>query len=76
MLVVIALGLVLLGYKFLLASRHRALRAERPDQPPVVRSDRVDRLVQLACLCLGWLFTCAGALFLGLLLYVWLRGLR
>ncbi|MDQ3908441.1 MAG: hypothetical protein M3268_08860 [Acidobacteriota bacterium] len=62
-----------LGAYFLLHGFSRELRQRRSNDPedrPVIRSDRVDGLVQIACFVLGGLFLAAGILFVVVLIFV------
>jgi hypothetical protein len=55
------------GLYFILHGFRRELRQRRcdPEAEPVVRSDRVDRVVQIACFVLGGLFAGGGLLIIG-----------
>lgn len=66
---ILIIGSILIGYNFLLHGFSRELRQQRPDDDPVIRSDRIDKLVQIACFVLGVLFL-VGGLFLVILLIV------
>ena len=54
----------LVGGWFLRASFSRELRQRRadPEDPPVVRPDETDRLIKIACFCLGAPMLIAGLL--------------
>jgi hypothetical protein len=63
--------MVIGGLWFLRASSSRGLRQRRadPEDPPVVRSDGTDRLIKIACFCLGAPMLIAGLLVTFLLLF-------
>ncbi len=65
-------GFFVPGAYFLSRGFSRELRQRRsdPEDPPVIRSDRVDRLVQIACFALGGLFLAVGILFVAMLIFV------
>jgi hypothetical protein len=55
------------GLYFILHGFRRELRQRRsdPEAEPVVRSDRADKVVQIACFVLGGLFVGGGLLIIG-----------
>lgn len=71
---IIFVGMILLGYRFLLAGFIKEIRQSRPyEDEPVIRSEKVDRVVKIACFVLGSLFLVTGALLLALLIGEWLK---
>ena len=66
----IAVGQLLLGYSFVQAGFRREIRQSRadPEDAPVIRSDKVDRLVQSACFVVGALFIVVGLFMLVILI--------
>jgi len=62
----IIVGLILIGGYFIRYGLSRELRQRRadPEDDPVIRSDKVDKLVKVACFTLGGLFLVVGLLLL------------
>jgi hypothetical protein len=58
----IIVGLILMGGYFIWHGTSRELRQRRadPQDDPVIRSARVDKLVKVACFTLGGLFLAVG----------------
>ena len=69
----IAVGQIIMGCYILMGGFSRELRQRRPDDAPVIRSDRVDRLVQIACFVLGALFIVSGLFLIVMLIVEWLE---
>lgn len=51
---------IIFGLRLFMAGFRKELRQARVDDEPVIRSPKVDRLVQVVCFTLGVLFIVAG----------------